>query len=280
MVPRHLGELTAEASRKSPERKPEPLSGCLARRFRTRSSASSRSCNPCDSSTRPRYAARWSPDTTAKTSIPLEMPLEHLHLQTDNRNPEPQRHRATLAHRAIKLTRATRENEMNPPDWKHSMNPKPKPNLYHGERGFMAGTGEPGNWKPLVLSIPPCLPSSAFSTRNRKTRALWSSMIPRCGTIRLENPGSGQPAYQVEPDVSSLCPHRRHDSGSGWSSLVSPSNETHRGSGYSHQRGSGCLCIERVPPAARSSVAMLLRRLWRRSASQPPTLEPLALAIS
>ena len=172
---------------------------------------------------------------------------------------------------------------MNPPDWKHSMNPKPKPNLYHGERGFTAGTGEPGNGKPLValvLSIPPCLPSSTFSTRSRKTRSLWSSMIPPCGTTRLEKPGSGHPDYQVEPDgsgVSRLCPPRKQDSGPRWSHrrtrppwfwllpptrfwLASVSNEFNR--------------------LRLGAVTMLLRRLRCWSASQPATLELLAPATS
>ena len=81
---------------------------------------------------------------------------------------------------------------MNPPDLKHGMNPNLKLNFYHPERGFMAGKGEPENWKPrvtLVLLIPPN--STIFTgNRNRNARSLWFSPIPSRGTIRLENLGS------------------------------------------------------------------------------------------
>jgi len=122
---------------------------------------------------------------------------------------------------------------MNPPDSKPSMNPNPNLKFYDLGCGFMAGTGEPGNWKPLMtpmtlmLSIPP---GSTISTRNRNTRCIWSSLIPSRGTIPLENPGSGHPDYQVEPDGSDVSGLRDYgessDSGSRWFSLESPVNET------------------------------------------------------
>ena len=122
---------------------------------------------------------------------------------------------------------------MNPPDLKHSMNPNPNLKFYDLGCGFIAGTGQPGNWKPivtLVLSIPPCLPGSTIPTRNRNTRCLWSSLIPSRGAIRLENPDSGFSGYQVELDGfdvsrSGNC-GEPSDSGSGWFSLASLSNET------------------------------------------------------
>ena len=129
---------------------------------------------------------------------------------------------------------------MNPPDLKHSMNPNPNLKFYHLGCGFIAGTGEPGNWKSpitlmtLVLSIPLCLPGSTIRNRVgealRNTRCLWSSLIPSRGAIRLENPDSGFSGYQVELDGfdvsrSGNC-GEPSDSGSGWFSLASLSNET------------------------------------------------------
>ena len=61
------------------------------------------------------------------------------------------------------------------------------------ERGFKVGTGEPGNWKPLMTLVLSILPGSTTPTRNRNTRSLWSSMMSTGGTIRLKNPGSGHP---------------------------------------------------------------------------------------
>jgi len=120
---------------------------------------------------------------------------------------------------------------MNPPDSKHSMNPNPNPNFYHPERGFMAGTGEPGNWKSLITSMTlvSWLSRSIIPTRNRNTRCLWPSLIPSRGTTRLENPDSGHPDYQVQLDGSDVFGfnHRESsDSGSRWFSRVPPSNET------------------------------------------------------
>jgi hypothetical protein len=106
-------------------------------------------------------------------------------------------------------------------------NPDMNPNLYHLGRGFIAGTRVTRNWKPtvtpmtLVLSLPPSLSSSTIPTRNRNTRSLWSPLIPSRGTIRLENPGSGHPDYQVELDgigVSGFNQHREpSDTGFPWS---------------------------------------------------------------
>ena len=116
---------------------------------------------------------------------------------------------------------------MNPPDLKPSMNPNLK--FYDLGCGFMAGTGEPGNWKPLMTLVN-WLARSTIPTRNRNTRSLWSSMMPTGGTIRLKNPGSGHPDYQVELDDSDVfgSVHCREpsDSGSGWFSLASLSNAT------------------------------------------------------
>jgi hypothetical protein len=168
---------------------------------------------------------------------------------------------------------------MNPPDSKPSMNPNPNPSSYHTDRGFMAGTGEPGNWKSLMTLVS-WLSRSTTPTGNRSTRCLWLSLVFTRATIRLKNPGSGIPDYQVElggSDVFGLC---NSDSVSRWFSLVSPSNPT---------------TVALAPPTNEALVASVLddfarlhdapdnllsRRLWCWSASQPPTLEPLALAIS
>jgi len=181
---------------------------------------------------------------------------------------------------------------MNPPDSKHSMNPNPNPNIYHPERGFISGTEEPGNWMSLmtpmtlILSIPPCLPGSTISTRNRNARSLRASMIPSRGTTRLVNPGSGHPDYQVQPDgcdLFGLCDFgygEPSDSGSRWFSLVSPSNETtvDLATGYNE-----ALVASVLNDLARlhNAPGNLLSRRWRcGSAFPPPTLEPLASAIS
>ena len=121
---------------------------------------------------------------------------------------------------------------MNPPDLKPSMNPNPNPNFYHPERGFTAGTGEPGNWKPPInpMTLVSWLSRPTIPTRNRNTRPLWSSMMSTRRTIPLDNPGSGHPDYPVQLDASDafgLCNYgygEPSDSGSRWSSLVSPSN--------------------------------------------------------
>ena len=174
---------------------------------------------------------------------------------------------------------------MNPPDSKPSMNPNPNLKFYDLGCRFVASTGEPGYWKSLMTLVS-WLSRSTTPTGNRSTRCLWLSLVFTRGTIRLKNPGSGIPDYQVElggSDVCGLCDYgygEPLDSDSGWFSLVSPSNPT---------------TVALAPPTNEALVASVLddlarshdapdtplSRRWRcGSASQPPTLEPLAPAIS
>jgi hypothetical protein len=165
---------------------------------------------------------------------------------------------------------------MNPPDLKPSMNPNPNLKFHDLRCGFVASTGEPGNWRSLMTLVG-WRSRSTIPTGNRTTRSFWLSLVFTRGTIRLKNPGSGIPDYQVElggSDVFGLC---NSDSVSRWS----------------HRRTRppwlwllprmrlwlplywttlpGCTHVPDNPPS---------RRWWCGSASQPPTLEPLALAIS
>ena len=151
----------------------------------------------------------------------------------------------------------------------------------------MAGTMRTGNWKPLmtlILLFSPCLPSSSIPTIDRNTRSHWFSLIPSRGTISLENPGSGYPDYQVELDrtgVSRFNHHREQpDSVSRWPSLVSPSNESTVIPAATTNEALEASVSNDLSRLNLASDNLLSRRLGCRGASQPPTREPLAPAIS
>jgi len=174
---------------------------------------------------------------------------------------------------------------MNPPDSKPSINPNPNPKFYDLGCGFKAGTREPGNWMSL-MTLMGWLSRSTIPTGNRNTRSFWLSLVFTRGTIRLKNPGPGIPDYQVElggSDVFGLCNRGNGeppDSGSRWSSLESPSNPTTVVPAPSTNEA---LAASVLDDFARLHDAPdnLPSRRWRcGSASQPPTLEPLAPANS
>jgi hypothetical protein len=153
--------------------------------------------------------------------------------------------------------------------------------------GFMAGTGKLGNWKSpitmmtLILPLSPSLPSSTLSTRNRNTRPLWSSMIPARGTIRLKSPDSGFPDYQVELGGSrSGNRGEPSDSGAGWFSVVSPSSPTTVPPAIFENEALVASLLDDFARLHHATDKLLSRRMWCGSAPQPPTLEPLAPAIS
>ena len=140
------------------------------------------------------------------------MPLEHLHLQTEARNPEPSWRTETSGNQETRAIKPLETRNESP-----------------NEPARLEAQHEPENWRSLMTLVG-WLSRSTIPTGNRNTRSLWSSMILARGTIRLKNPGSGHPGYQVDPDgsdVFGLCNygHREpSDSDSGWFSLVSPSN--------------------------------------------------------
>lgn len=130
------------------------------------------------------------------------------------------------------------------------------------------------------------LSRSTTPTGNRSTRCLWLSLVFTRGTIRLKNPGSGYPDYQVQPDrfdVSGLCGfgyEEPSDSSSRWYSLVSPSNLTTVVLATGDNEALIASVLDDFARLHDAPVTLPLRRLWCWSAAQPPTLEPLALAIS
>jgi hypothetical protein len=177
---------------------------------------------------------------------------------------------------------------MNPPDSKHSMNPNPNPKFYDLGCGFMTGTGNSKSLITLItlMTLVSWLSRATIPTRNRNPRSLWPSMILSRGTIALENPGSGHPDYQVQLDGSDVFGLRNYgceepsDSGSRWFSLESPSNPTTVVLATGYNEALGASVLDDFARLHDAPVTMSPRRLWCRSASQSPTLEPLALAIS
>jgi hypothetical protein len=172
---------------------------------------------------------------------------------------------------------------MNPPDSKPSMNPNSDLKFYDLGCGFMAGTGEPGNWKSLVtlVTLVSWLSRSTIPTGNRSTRPLWPSMILARGTIPLEYPDSGHADHQVGSGVSRFgnC-GEPSDSGCRCFSLMSPPKESTLILADSTNEALGASVLNDFA-RLHDAPGNLLSRRWRRgSASQPPTLEPLALAIS
>ncbi len=139
-------------------------------------------------------------------------------------------------------------------------NPDMNPNFYHLGRGFNAGTratGDAGGLENTIVSGFPDGPDSPD------------------GLVNWRHPGSGYPAYLLEREalVPTAIESNRKPDGlvvSGEPVVVAtPTNEA------------------LVAPVSNEfywlayvSVIVFLRRLWCWSASQPPTLEPLALANS